>query len=186
MINRGEVISSALRSLGEVRDYNNTNYAIYKVAETIMNEVEDEISLFPYLPRNLVYRKLNLSTQTPDYEDRLIYSIEPDVISVVRLVKNVPFEIIGETLHTYEEGAVALCNVKIRLEEQNRIYFGVYKWLLCIKLTEAYEQYKKMAEYCIMQYGNETKNVCAMFRPTSFDYSKSNSEKTAEYRGGVY
>lgn len=186
MLNKGQIISSALRSLGEVKEYNNNNYQIYQVAESIFPEVELEISNGTILSRNLVYRELNKSTLGTDPENRTIFVLPVDVINVVRLVSQQPFDIVGENLHTYGENCTALCNIKIRLEEQNELYFGIYKWLLCIKLIEAYDQYKKYTEYAHTMYEKEQIKINNMFMPTAYDYAEKNDLTPATHRGGSW
>lgn len=183
MINKGEVIKASLLALGEVQNYNNNDYAIYLVAEQLFSQVENEISTSPYFVRNLTYRKLNVSTKSPDLENRNVYVIEPDVINIIRIVNNADFEIIGENIHTYESSAVALLNVKLRLEEQNALYFNLYKWLLCTKLCEAYAQFEKKLQYVNSMYAIEVDKIVRMFPPTSYDYSEENIEQSAIYRG---
>ena len=183
MINKGYVIKSSLLALGEVQNYNNNDYAIYKVAEELFKSVENEISTQPYFARNLAYRKLKVSTKSPDQEKRVMYVIEPDIIDVIRLVNNPSFEIIGQNIHTYEKSAIALVNIRLRLEEQNELYFNIYKWLLCIRLCEAYAQFEKKLQYVNSMYAIEVDKIVRMFPPTSYDYSEENIEQSAIYRG---
>lgn len=146
-LDKGKIVSSALLMLGEVREYNNNNYELYIVATELIDEVTDEFSVSHFMKSNLDYRKLTLATENVDPEGRFIYNIPVDCYSIVRAVGNVPFEEIGERVHSYVEDLTVIINRKIPFLELKDIYFQIIKLKLCKKLAEVYPQFASKLEY---------------------------------------
>lgn len=175
MLEKGKIISSALRTMGEIKEYNNDNYEIYKNAKLMLEEVILEMSVSQYLNSNLDYRTLNKTQNEVDEEGRFIYEIPEDTISIVRAKDGVDFEEVGETIRSYSDTLTVLINRKIRFEEYKELYFSLFKWKLCVKLCEAYAQYEKKTSYILQMLALEENKLSLIEFPKTNSYIKKDS-----------
>lgn len=169
MLNKGTIVSSALLTLGEVKEYNNNNYEIYQVAQDLLEEVLKEFQLSPLRTNFIDYRTLLKANQEFDEEGRRIYLFPVDAVTIVRSVGNVEYEIIGEHIHSYDKELTLLINKKIDFNEIKDIYFSLLKLLLAKKIAEVYPQFTSKLEYIYAQILEE-ENKIAVAEVRGFNY----------------
>ncbi|MGL4252657.1 MAG: hypothetical protein ACRCR2_01175 [Fusobacteriaceae bacterium] len=170
MLEKGKIVSSALLFLGEVREYNNNNYEIHKVALELMEEVMLEFSTSRYLRSNLDYRKLTKKTTNLDPEGRFVYNIPVDCLTLVRAVNNEPFEEMGETIHSYSDTLTLVINRKIPFEEVKLTYFTFLKLMLCKKIAEVYPQFQDKLQYINQNIAAEELKLSIAEAPKHLSY----------------
>lgn len=159
MLEKGNIVSSALLALGEVKEYNNNNYEIYTVAQDLLEEVLREFQLSPLRSNFLEYRKLLKARKGLDCEGRCIYLFPIDAISVVRSVSNEEFEIMGEFIHSYSSDLTVVINKKTEFNEIRDIYFTLLKLLLAKKVAELYPQFNNKLEYIYSLIRDEEQKI---------------------------
>lgn len=169
MLEKGSIVSSALLALGEVKEYNNNNYEIYKVAQDLLEEVLREFQLSPLKTNFIEYRKLLRANVNSDLEGRIIYLFPVDAVSIVRSVNNSDYEIIGEHIHSYDEELELLINKKIDFNEINDYYFPLLKLLLAKKVAEVYPQFNNKIPYIMAEIQNEEGKI-AIVEIKGFNY----------------
>ncbi|WP_407536550.1 hypothetical protein [Cetobacterium somerae] len=169
MLNKGTIVSSALLALGEVKEYNNNNYEIYKVAHDLLEEVLKEFQLSPLRTNFIDYRKLLRASKEYDEEGRRIFLFPIDAVTIVRSVGNVDYEIVGEHIHSYADDLTLIINRVINFNEIKDIYFTILKLLLAKKVAEVYPQYNNKIQYIMAEIQNEEEKI-AITEVKGFNY----------------
>lgn len=174
MLEKGSVVSSALLALGEVKEYNNNNYEIYKVAQDLLEEVLREFQLSPLRTNFLEYRKLLKAISKEDVEGRTIYLFPVDAVTIIRAVNNSEYEIIGEFIHSYDDDLTVLINKRINFNEIKDIYFSLLKLLLAKKIAEVYPQFTNKLEYVLAELAKEELKI-SIAEVKGFNYIEKNT-----------
>lgn len=174
MLNKGTIVSSALLTLGEVKEYNNNNYEIYKVAQDLLEEVLKEFQLSPLRTNFIDYRTLLKANQEFDEEGRRIYLFPVDAVTIVRSVGNVEYEIIGEHIHSYADDLKVVINRTINFNEIKDIYFSLLKLLLAKKIAEVYPQFTNKLEYVLAELAKEELKI-SIAEVKGFNYTEKNT-----------
>lgn len=174
MLNKGTIVSSALLTLGEVKEYNNNNYEIYKVAQDLLVDVLNEFQLSPVRSNFLEYRELLRANKPNDIEGRYIYLIPIDAISILRTVDNSEYEIVGEFIHSYNDKLTVIINKKINFNEIRDIYFSLLKLLLAQRVAEVYPQFASKIEYIYAMIQKEEEEI-ARAEIRGFSYIEKNN-----------
>lgn len=148
MLSKGQIVSNALLLLGEVRNYNNNNYQIYKVAMDIIETIIDYIGSSPIFRANAVRTELTLvKTENNKY----YYNKPAEMISIIRGYTKynelAPYEIEGEYIVSELENLDILYCRPIPIEEYPSYYSDLFSFSLAEKLAESFSQYEKKLSY---------------------------------------
>ncbi len=160
MIKKGNVISNALLMLGEVRNYNNNNYEMYKIAMQMLESVLNDVGANPSFRANALETKLTLAKKD---NGRYYYNIPIDMLSVIKSYddnnQDAEYEIIGEYIVSpYDDLRFAYCRA-IPIEDYPNYYNEYLSLCLAEKLAEAFDQYNKKLQYVVSKKQKEAGNI---------------------------